>query len=459
MRILGKNKFENFDGFQFTGKKKTILIEFTDGSNIECAENHAVLLLDGTWSLIRELIPGDILEGNKEIYSKFPIGEKDTFSPINVGEKYEYYSNGIISHNCAFIDKFDEFFASVYPTISSGEETKLLFTSTPNGLNHFYKTWDGAINNKNGYAHVKVMWYDVPGRDEKWKEETLQALDYDMEKFNAEYECGFLGSSGTLISGEKLKQLVSQRPINEFDKLKQYEPVMKDHIYTIICDSSKGKGLDYAAFSVIDVTSLPYKQVCTFRDNFIGPVDYAGIIYRIAKMYNEAMVLVELNNMGAQVADVIFMDYGYENLLSTESAGRSGKRVSSGFGKNLDRGIFTSKSVKATGCSLLKLIIEQNQLIINDFNTIEELSKFSKKGASYEAESGANDDLVMGLVLFAWLTDQYYFKEITDINILNHLKEVNEQQMEENLLPFGFIIDGADDLEDIVPTARGWLDF
>jgi|TARA_B110000259_G_scaffold121760_1_gene138178 hypothetical protein len=349
----------------------------------------------------------------------------------------------------AFIEGYDEFFASVYPTISSGESTKLLMTSTPNGLNHFWKTCKGAEEGTNGYEFTKVMWNDVPGRDEKWRKETLEALDHDEQKFKQEYCCEFLGSSGTLIDGSKLKELAYSQPIQEREFLTQYEVALENHTYVITVDVSRGKGLDYSTFNVIDITAMPYKQVCTFRDNTVSPVDFAAIIYRIGLMYNEGAVLIEINDIGEQVSDVLLMDYGYENLLFTENAGRSGKRISSGFGKRTDNGIRTTKSVKSIGCSILKMLIEQNQLILQDYNTIQELSRFSKRGSSYEAESGAHDDLVMNLVIFSWLTDQGFFKDLTDINTMMRLRQKTEEQIEQDLLPFGFIDDGTDeDAED-----------
>lgn len=344
----------------------------------------------------------------------------------------------------AFIEGYDEFFASVYPTISSGDSTKLLMTSTPNGLNHFWKTCKGAEEGTNGYEFVKVMWNDVPGRDEKWHQETLAALDYDEQKFRQEYCCEFLGSSGTLVNGAKLKELAPSRPIAEQDNLFQYDKPEKDRTYVMTVDVSRGKGLDYSTFTVIDITEMPYKQVCTFRDNMVGPVDFASIIYRVGMLYHEAAVLVEINDIGEQVSDVLLMDYGYENILYTENAGRMGKRISAGFGKNVDNGIRTTKSVKSVGCSILKMLVEQNQLILQDFNTIQELSRFSKKGNSYEAESGSHDDLVMNLVIFSWLTDQLYFKDMTDINTMMMLREKTDEQIEEDLLPFGFIDVGED---------------
>lgn len=349
----------------------------------------------------------------------------------------------------AFIEGYDEFFASVYPTISSGESTKLLMTSTPNGLNHFWKTCKGAKEGTNGYEYVEVMWNDVPGRDEKWKEETLAALDYDEQKFRQEYCCEFVGSSGTLIDGSKLKALAYDQPIANSEGLIQYRKPVDGHEYVLVADVSRGKGLDYSTFNVIDISEMPYQQVCVFRDNYVGPVDFASFIYRVGNMYNEAAALIEINDIGEQVSDTLLMDYGYENMLYTANMGARGKQISSGFGgKRLDNGIRTTKTVKAIGCSILKMLIEQDQLRLRDFETLQELSRFSKKGNSYEAEPGSHDDLVMNLVLFAWLSDQAYFKDMTDINTLQKLREKTEEQIEEELLPFGFIDVGDDEVYD-----------
>jgi hypothetical protein len=345
----------------------------------------------------------------------------------------------------AFLENWDEFFASVYPTISSGKTTKILLTSTPNSLNHYWKICKGAQDGTNGYVYIEVPWYKVPGRDEAWRLDTLSGIDNDVEKFEQEFNCSFIGSTNTLISGAKLKELSFSKPILEKDGLYQYERPSQGHTYVMTVDVSRGKGLDYSTFTVFDVSKMPYKQVCVFKDNYIGPVDFASIIYRVGKMYNEAFVLIEINDIGEQVSDTLLMDYGYESLLYTESAGRNGKRISSGFGKATDPGIRTTKSVKSVGCSMLKMLVEQNQLLINDYNTIQELSRFSKKGVSYEAEPGWHDDLVMNLVIFSWLSDQSFFKEITDINTLSMLREKSEKEIEDDLLPFGFIDNGAED--------------
>ena len=344
----------------------------------------------------------------------------------------------------AFVEHWDDFFASVLPTIISGNTTKMLFTSTPNGLNHFYKTCAGAMEETNGYIYIEVPWQRVPGRDDAWREETLKAMNYDYQKFAQEFECEFQGSSGTLISGNALKALVARPAITETNNISMYKAPIPGHTYVCVADVSRGKGLDYSAFQIIDVSEMPYEQVCVFRDNMVTPVDYAEIIYRTTKGYNDAYTLVEINDIGEQVSTILSYDFDVETLLFTESAGRSGKRISGGFSKGADKGIRTTKSVKAIGCNILKLLVEQNQLIINDFHTINELSKFSRKANSYEAESGSHDDLVMCLVLFAWLSDQMFFKEITDINTMWKLREKTEEQIDSEMLPFGFMDDGTD---------------
>ena len=259
----------------------------------------------------------------------------------------------------------------------------------------------------------------------------------------------FLGSSGTLISGSKLKQLfVDIKPPIHYNAgygYKVWSLPRKGQIYVIVVDVSRGKGLDYSAFQVIDITTAPYKQVATFKNNMITPSDYTSFVYQTAKGYNDAFVLIEINDIGGQVADILALDYGYENVIHTESAGAKGRRVSSGFGGNtIDRGIRTTKTVKNLGCSMLKLLIEQDTLIIYDADTINELAVFSKSGESYEAEQGYHDDLVMCLVLLSWLTTDTYFKHINDSNIMHSLRDLTEEQIEQTLTPFGIIYGGLD---------------
>lgn len=369
-----------------------------------------------------------------------------------------YAINVLMLDEAAFIEGWDDFESSVMPTISSSKESKVIMVSTPNGLNHFYSYWVKA--NKiyatdpiekakwNGFNPIMVNWDQVPGRDEEWRRQTLASMGGSQEKFNTEYGVEFQGSSGTLIAGWKLKELAPNMasPIAERDHLSQYQSPEKGHIYMIVADTSHGKGLDSSAFHVIDITKIPFDIVAVYRNNMVVPEDYATILNRIGKLYNDAHILCENNDMGSVVTHILQAELEYENILFTtaqQGTGRGGKKLVSGAtgDQRIEAGIRTTKPVKALGCSLLKLLIEQNQLPITDFHTIEELSRFSKKGTSYEAEAGSQDDLVMGLVLFAWIANQDAFRELTDIHAVRSIREINEAQFEENMSPFGFIAD------------------
>jgi len=415
--------------------------------------------------LAYQYLPNWLQQGIKEFRAGAMVLENNSrvIAAATSSDAIRGYSiNLLFIDESAFIENWDDFFTSVYPTISSGKDSKIILVSTPNGLNHFYAIWANAhkkdTSEWNGYHPIQVMWHDVPGRDEKWKADTLAAMNFDMAKFEQEYCVEFLGSSGTLIAGWKLKELVNQRPIAFKDGMSQYFTPEPNHIYCIQADVSRGKGLDYSAFHVMDVTEMPYKQVCVYRNNTITPIDYAAVIHKTAKLYNNAAVLVEINDIGEQVGYALRNDFEYENVLMTESAGRAGKRITTFGGPNIDWGIRTTKIVKNAGCSILKLLIEQNQLIINDFHTIEELATFSRKGQSYEAEDGKHDDLVMGLVLFAWFSDQSYFKDYTDINTLQKLREKTDDELMEELLPFGFRDDGTESIYEELEIPRGhWM--
>ena len=451
MKILSQGKFRDFDSISYMGDKEIFEVGIENTTSIRCTGDHKFLTNLG-WVEAADLNHTHYFNG-RPLISLSNTGKKEkVYDVIEVADTNSYTVGGVELHNCsflyidetAFVEHWDDFFASVLPTIISGNTTKMLLTSTPNGLNHFYKTCAGAMEGTNGYIYFEVPWQRVPGRDDAWKEETLKAMNYDHQKFSQEFSCQFEGSSGTLISGNVLKSLVVKPAITETNNISMYKAPVPGNTYVCIADVSRGKGLDYSAFQIIDVSKMPYEQVCVFRDNMVTPVDYAEIIYRTTKGYNDAYTLVEINDIGEQVSTILSYDFDVETLLFTESAGRAGKRISGGFSKGADKGIRTTKTVKAIGCNILKLLIEQNQLIINDFNTINELSRFSRKANSYEAESGSHDDLVMCLVLFAWLSDQMFFKEITDINTMWKLREKTEDQIDSDMLPFGFMDDGTD---------------
>jgi hypothetical protein len=376
-------------------------------------------------------------------------------SATSVSALRGYAINLLFIDEAAHIENWESFFTSTVGTIASNIQTKIILVSTPYGLNHFHDIWENALRGKNSYKPILVTWKDVPGRDEKWKQKTLSDMNFDVEKFNQEQECEFLGSSGTLIAGWKLKELSQAytTPIAKRSGLSQWELPEKGHLYAMVCDVSHGKGLDYSAFQLLDVSKMPYRQVAVFRDNTVTPADYAGVIERVAKAYNDSIVLVETNDIGAQVAYSVYSDFGYENMLYTEGAGSKGKKVTAGFGTgaSVERGVKTSKQVKSVACSLLKLLIEGNQLIINDHETVKELATFSRKNNTYEAESGYKDDLVVGLFLFAWLSDQDYFREYTDINTIMKLREKTDVELEEDMLFFGIVDDGQEDYE-----SGGW---
>jgi hypothetical protein len=361
------------------------------------------------------------------------------------------------SFNIVFLDEFafvpnniaEEFFNSVYPVISSGKKTKIIIVSTPNGMNLFYKLWMDSINKKNNYVNFEIHWSHVPGRDEKWKEETIR--NTSQRQFSQEFETEFLGSSNTLISGYKLQQLVYSDPIANHDLLKIYEHPVKeginesksDHLYAITVDVSEGRNLDSSAFSVIDISQTPYKQVATYKSSSITPILFPTVIYNAARYYNDAYVLVEINN-NPQVADSLHADFEYENLWKIFTGNKKPQQLSAGFARGVQMGLKMSPQVKAIGCSNLKTLIEGDKLQIQDFDTYSELTTFIQQKNSFSAEDGANDDMVMSLVMFSWVTTQQYFKEIVNHDIRKQIQLENMNQMDDDVLPAPIIEDGLE---------------
>ena len=354
------------------------------------------------------------------------------------------------SFNIIFLDEFahvpsniaEQFFTSVYPTISSGESTKVLIVSTPLGMNMFYKMWADALEKRNNYVPVEVHWSQVPGRDEKWKQETIK--NTSEVQFTQEFECEFIGSTHTLINAAKLRMMVFKTPIFSKNGLDVYEEPIKNALYCMIVDTAQGKDQDYSAISIFDISQIPYRQVAKYRSNKISPMLYPDIIFQIGKKYNMSWILLEVNDVGAQVAETLHYDLEYENIIVSSMKGRAGQQIGGGFAKNIQLGIRTSKQLKRIGCSALKEMIESDKLIISDFDTISELTTFAVKNNSYEAEEGSNDDLAMTLVIFSWLVQQRYFKDLTDLDIRKKLADEQMRALEEDLLPFGIIDDGRD---------------
>jgi len=374
------------------------------------------------------------------------------------------------SFNCIMLDEFayvpqnvaEEFFSSVYPTITSGKETKVIIVSTPKGLNMFYRLWVNANKRpgeegKNEYVPIEVHWSDVPGRDEKWKQQTIS--NTSEEQFRTEFECEFLGSVHTLVHPEKLKCMVYRTPeFSNGEGLRVYARPLPEHKYVIVVDTSRGVGQDYHAFSVIDVSQMPYRVAATFRNNELPPMLYPNAIYPIARQYNNAYVLVEINDIGQQVADILHDELEYDNIIYVQMQGRKGQIVNGGFGRGGSsmKGVKTSTAVKRIGCSILKNLLEDSKLIVEDFNVVDELCSFVAKGDSFEAEENHHDDLVMTLVLFGWLTTQAYFKDITGSDIRRDLYEDQMKNLEEEMTPFGFIDDGGENPSFTDNTGTVW---
>jgi len=354
------------------------------------------------------------------------------------------------SFNLILLDEFafvprniaEHFFASVYPTISSGESTQIIIVSTPYGMNHYYKMWTDAINKKSLYIPIEVQWRDTPGRDNEWRNQTI--ANTSEEQFRQEFECQFLGSRNTLINPTKLNEMTFVNPHKDSWGLDVYDDPIEKHIYVLVVDTSHGVGKDYSAFIIIDVTSIPYKVVAKFRSNEISPMTYPETIQRCAQHYNEAFVVPETNDVGQMVAESLHNDLEYENILSTALKGRSGQKLSQGFSGRSTLGVRITKQVKRIGCSNLKDIIEDNKLIIQDFDIIEELSKFISKRQSYEAEEGYHDDLVMTLVIFGWLIRQTYFTEFTNTDLRAKMAKEKYADLMGDLLPAGFIDNGVE---------------
>jgi hypothetical protein len=371
------------------------------------------------------------------------------------------------TYNLIFLDEFAfvphnmavEFFTSTYPVISSGQTSKVIIVSTPNGLNLFYKMWTDAIENRSTYKTLEVHWSQVPGRDVQWKEETIR--NTSEEQFRQEFETEFIGSNATLISGSKLRSLAFHNPIYTEEGLDIYEQPIPNHLYIASVDCSEGVLLDYSAINIIDVTQAPYRQVAKFRSNKIPLLFLPTIIYSLAKKYNEAFALIETNNIGQQVVDILHYDLEYENIYKTEQHHIKGQSISSGFKRSTSFGVKTTKSVKKIGCANLKTLIENDKLIISDFDTIAELNTFVRVRDSYAAEEGSNDDLAMGLVLFAWLTAQSFFKDSTNIDIRQFMLAEQNLLGEEELAPVGIFDDGRKEEVTVdsgdVWSERGYL--
>ena len=451
-----------------TGKSTTVVSYllhyaiFNDNVNIGILANKAATARDllGRLQLAYENLPSWMQQGIIA-WNKGSM-ELENGSKIIAASTSASAVRGM-SFNIIFLDEFafvqnhlaDDFFASVYPTISSGKSTKVIIVSTPHGMNHFYRMWHDAERGQNEYTATEVHWSEVPGRDAKWKDQTIR--NTSKQQFAIEFECEFLGSVDTLISAAKLKALVYENPVEQNGKLSIYEKPYKDRDYIITVDVARGISKDYSAFIVADITEFPYKIVATYRDNEVKPMLFPSIIEEVANAYNKAYVLCEVNDIGDQVASILFYDLEYENLLMVAMRGRAGQIVGSGFsGVKTQLGVKMSTTTKKVGCSNLKTLVEEDKLTFMDYNIISELTTFIQKKQSFEAEEGCNDDLAMCLVIFSWLVAQDYFKEMTDQDVRKRIYEEQKNAIEQDMAPFGFVLDGLEDELELGDNTENW---
>jgi hypothetical protein len=460
MRTFNDNRFVIVKCPRQVGKTTTAVayllwtILFKDSQNIAVLANKGQTARDilGKLQLAYENLPMWLQQGVVE-WNKGRIELEN--SSVIVANSTSSSAARSGAYNIVFLDEFAfvpgnvayDFITSVYPVITSGTKTKILMVSTPNGMNLFYKMWMDAVEKRSNYKPFEIHWSMVPGRDDAWREETIR--NTSERQFQQEFETEFLGSSNTLISAKKLQEITYINPIIEHDLLRIYEAPIKaddekhekDHLYAMMVDVSEGKGLDCSAFTIIDISKTPYKQVASYKSSAISPILFPTVIYNAARLYNDAYVLVEINNT-PQVAETLHSDLEYENLWKVFTGNKKPQQLSAGFARGIQMGLKMSPQVKRIGCSNLKALIEGDKLIINDFDTYSELTTFVAKKNSFAAEDDANDDLVMSLVLFGWVTTQKYFREIVNHDLRKQIQVENMNQYDEEMVPAPIMDDG-----------------
>ena len=366
------------------------------------------------------------------------------------------------SFNIIFLDEFafvpsniaESFFSSVYPTISAGKNTKMIIVSTPYGMNMFYKLWTDSAEKRNDYVPIEVHWSEVPGRDQAWKEMTIR--NTSDEQFQQEFECEFLGSVNTLISPSKIQMLAYFNPMVVSGSVEQYKEPITGRTYVCTVDVARGVDKDYSAFVIFDVTQMPYEVVALYKNNEVRPFIFPNIISEMAKRYNNAHILTEVNDIGQQIAEALNFEIEYPNIMMTTQKGRAGQLLGAMYsGRGSSMGVRMTKQIKRIGCANIKTLIEGDKLIVNSFKIIEEMSTFTKRGQSWQAEDGCNDDLMMCLVIFGWLSNQAYFKELTNTNARQQMYVEQQNLIEQDMAPFGFLDDGINAHEEATTDEYG----
>ena len=444
--ILTPDGWSDFKGIK-RSKNVCLKFIFNDGSTFECTKEHQILIHD-SWAFAKDLIVGNNLYG-KTVIDIQQTEDQSVYDPVDVEKGNRYLSDGIVSHNCCMIDEYafippklaEEFFTSVYPTLSSGKDSKIIVVSTPNGMNHFYKLWQEAVDKINGFETVSADWRAVPWRDEIWAAEQRGVLG--EQKFSQEMETAFVGASDTLIVGSKLVTIPVAQPVFSNNVTAVYNMPRPGRSYVMTVDTSRGSGKDYSAFVIVDVTELPYAVVARYRNNTIPSMVFPSVIHKMAVEYNNCYIMVETNDIGEGVANDLHYSFEYENVIF----GKAGEIVS--WGKSTTSpGVRTTTKTKRIGCDVLKQLIERDKLVINDYHILQELSNFVSKGSSYEADVG-HDDLVMCLVMFAHLSTTPKFEEITDILVKERIISERHEFEEAEMIPVGFFTDGTETENEI----------
>lgn len=459
--VLTDDGYKPFDGITRT-KLVDPAIELTlnNGEKLICTFNHKLYISKEKYVYAKYLNTGDTLYSpyNKVLITDVQESKEEyVYDLINVHDTNSYLVTPymIKSSNCLYLDEFAfvendvEFYTGTYPTVTSGKNTKVIITSTPRGLNMFYKIFNDSQNGNNKYKSYKIGWEEHPERDEEWYNETRSNIG--ESKFAVEYECKFMGSAGTLINGRTLEKLTFETPVRETDlkhkTVRVYQEPVLNRKYVTIVDTSEGVQLDFSVITVIDVTTMPYKQVFLYKDNTTPPITFSSVAAEVAQHYNNSVMLVENNNSsGGIVANTLWYDIEYENMLTTKIAVNT-RDTEIGFDNKSIPGVRTTKKTKAIGCTYLKNLIESDQLQVMDYDTISELSTFVRVAKSYEAEKNKHDDIVMTLVMFAWFTSQDYFEDETGISSISTM---NETLMEDNDMDFilGFISNGTEEEDE-----------
>lgn len=445
--ILTPTGWSDFLGVRCS-ENECLQISFSDDTEIVCTKEHK-FLVGSSWVSAKDLCINDILSG-KKIINVAQSPKQSVYDPVEVEQGNCYISNDVISHNCLVLDEFafvqsnlaEEFFTSVYPTLSSGKDSKLIIVSTPNGMNHFYKMWQEAVDGVNGFDYVSADWRAVPWRDEKWADEQRRVLG--EQKFSQEMETAFIGASNTLIAGSKLKSIPISQPVFSNSITSVYNKAQPGRRYCMTVDTSRGTGGDYSAFVVFDVTELPYRVVFRYRNNSVSSMVYPSMIYKIALEYNSCPILVESNDVGESVAAALYFDLEYEETIFS----RAGEICGWSGGNTSQPGLRTTTKTKRIGCDILKQLVEADKLVVNDYDILNELSNFVVKGKSYEADVG-HDDLVMCLVMFAYLTTTVKFEEISDQSVRERIISERKLLEEAEMMPVGYYSDGTEQQTEV----------